>query len=109
MKHLLIPILLSCSAAQAGTVYRDRPFSVPTGTPCFVKFDGSNVNAAHIRDINVDARHWQKYEGFSAGYVNQPPYQSLRVTFITGAYFEVRTGDLKAQETALLQAIRDCK
>ncbi len=109
MKHLFLVLALVAGAAQAGTVYRDRPFPVPTGTPCFVSFDGNNVNAAHIRDINVDKRPWQKYMGFSDGWVDQPPYMSLRTTFITGASFEIRTGDLKAQEAALLKSIKDCK
>jgi hypothetical protein len=74
-----------------------------------VRFDGNNVNASHIRDINVDKRAWKKYIGFPEGWVDQPPYSSLRITFITGTYFEIIYGDLKVQEIALLKAIRECK
>ncbi len=109
MKRAFILLALLAATAQAGTVYRDRPFPVPSGTPCFVLFDGTHVNAAMVSFINVGPRAWSKYEGFSSGYVVQPPYQSLRVTYITGAYFEIRTGDLKAQEAALLKTIRECK
>ncbi len=99
----------------AGTQYRDRPFPVPPGGPlCFVKFDGSNVNAAHIWNISVDRRPWSRYEGgvITGGIVAQPPYLSLRITSATGAYFEIRSEDmalLKAKEAELLAEIKACK
>lgn len=110
---LAVAVLLS-TGVNAATQYVDRPmpFPVHSGAPCFVPFLGNNLNAAHIRDINVDSRSVKEWvSGFPGKLRDKEAYLSLRVTFITGVHIETRSTDraaLVVQESQLLTAIRNC-
>ena len=108
---LAMASVLWMGAARAGTVYRDRPVSIPTpvaGTaPCFVNFIGYNINAGLIREVAVASYTKERWRGATGGGWITDTYTALRVsTVIGGVAYEVTTGDLKAQERAFLDLIK---
>lgn len=115
--HKAIAALLavSCMAASAATVYRDRPVPVPVlvGDPCFVTFKGWRINVNMISTFAVETVAWlekddAKSSAFS--YVTvEKSYEAFIIRLATGAKFEERQGDLKAQVEAFHALIRSCK
>jgi hypothetical protein len=110
MKSLLVVALCLAGTAGAATVYRDR--TIPAAPPCLIPFDGNNVNMTMVQEVNVGFRPLTVWvDGWPFDHwVNKPPYPSLRITLITGVSYEIKAGDLKAQEAALLKLVKDtCK
>ncbi len=107
MKYAVALVLTLALPAHAGTVYRDR--YIP-GTACIVNFDGSNINAGLIQQVNIGTYNIVKYTGFWSGYEVTGQYTSLRATLVNGQYYEVTTGDLQAKQDAFLKQIKEsCK
>ena len=107
MKKSIMALALlaaACMAANAATTYRDR--MIPGGG-CMVNFGQNHINASLIQEINIRSRRWTTWEGFPKGNVEQPPYMSLRVTLVNGQYYEIKDGNLEAQEVAFLKQIKE--
>jgi hypothetical protein len=106
--------------ANAGTVYRDRPYPVPiTSQVCMVKFAGYNLNANVITEVSVGKRDngedhvdnpkWGFLEPEKV-WVKRPTIMSLRVTLATGVQYQITEGNLEKQEADFLDSIRrTCK
>lgn len=106
MKKLLtIALILGIgTSVGAATYYQDR--FIPAGV-CMVTFNKTELNAAMIQEITIAPRPWQKRMGFWDGWVEQPPYQSLRVTLVNRNHYEITDGDLHQAQRDFLKQITD--
>jgi hypothetical protein len=104
-KVLTVALILGIgTSVGAATYYQDR--FIPSGV-CMVEFNKMQINAAMIKDITIGPRAWQKNMGMWDGWVDQPPYQSLRLTLVNRDYYEIKEGDLHQAQRDFLKQIQD--
>ena len=99
MKLLLTIALAACcfqASAHSRAVYRKIEVPVSSSAPCFVHFQGYELNANMIAMIAIG--RWTELSS----------QQGLRVELINGLAIMDETGNLEAKKAVIMAAVKAC-